>query len=100
MGVGDKVDMRFSASPDLLAVALAMEIEGSSIMTFMRFADGYGHPGSFPAGYDWSGIRDSTPKAVERMFSMAKRILSPHRAKLVEMGLPGKLVKDITEDMK
>ena len=31
-------------------------------------SDGYGTPGFMPAqGYDWSGIRDSSPEAVERM---------------------------------
>jgi hypothetical protein len=31
-------------------------------------SDGYGAPGALPAqGYDWSGIRDSTPAAIERM---------------------------------
>lgn len=30
--------------------------------------DGYGEPGYMPAqGYDWSGIRDSSPAAIARM---------------------------------
>jgi hypothetical protein len=97
MGFGEKVDVKFSASPDLMAVSLAMELDGSSITLFMRLADGYGTPGYFPGGYDWSGIRDSTPAAIERMFIAAKKILNPHKGQLVEMGLPGKLVKDLTE---
>jgi hypothetical protein len=33
-------------------------------------SNGYGEPGRIPAqGYDWSGIRDSTPTAVERMYA-------------------------------
>lgn len=31
-------------------------------------ADGYGAPGTIPPqGYDWSGVRDSTPAATRRM---------------------------------
>jgi hypothetical protein len=31
-------------------------------------ADGYGEPGTIPPqGYDWSGVRDSTPAATRRM---------------------------------
>jgi len=34
-------------------------------------SDGYGSPGFVPVqGYDWSGIRDSTPGAIERMFAV------------------------------
>lgn len=33
-------------------------------------ADGYGAPGTIPEqGYDWSGVRDSSPAAVARMFA-------------------------------
>jgi hypothetical protein len=95
-GQGDKIDKAFSASPNLLAVELALEIDGGSITTFMRFADGYGTAGYFPMGYDWSGIRDSTPGARSRMFAEAKKILAPHGARLLAMGLPEQLVKDIT----
>lgn len=35
-------------------------------------SDGYGAQGYIPAqGYDWSGIRDSTPRAVEQMYELA-----------------------------
>ena len=33
-------------------------------------SDGYGERGLVPdQGYDWSGIRDSSPAAIERMFA-------------------------------
>lgn len=33
--------------------------------------DGYGIVGYIPSqGYDWSGIRDSTPEAVRRMYAL------------------------------
>lgn len=32
-------------------------------------ADGYGAPGTIPAqGYDWSGVRDSSPAAVRAIY--------------------------------
>lgn len=35
-------------------------------------SNGYGAPGTVPSqGYDWSGIRDSTPSAIERMYAIA-----------------------------
>lgn len=34
-------------------------------------ADGYGEPGLIPEqGYDWSGVRDSTPAAVRAMHAL------------------------------
>jgi hypothetical protein len=40
-------------------------------------SDGYGEPGLIPPqGYDWSGIRDSSPAAIERMFDVVKRALA------------------------
>ena len=36
--------------------------------------DGYGEPGYTPdQGWDWSGIRDSTPEAKTRMLAVARR---------------------------
>lgn len=36
-------------------------------------ADGYGEPGTIPPqGYDWSGVRDSTPAARRRMAAALK----------------------------
>jgi hypothetical protein len=32
-------------------------------------SDGYGEPGYIPVqGYDWSGIRDSSPAAIDAMY--------------------------------
>lgn len=37
-------------------------------------SDGYGERGYVPVqGYDWSGIRDSSVRAVERMYLIATR---------------------------
>jgi hypothetical protein len=36
-------------------------------------SDGYGEPGYIPEqGYDWSGIRDSTPEAISAMAEVAR----------------------------
>lgn len=39
--------------------------------------DGYGAPGTTPAqGWDWSGIRDSSPEAIARMYDIATEFIS------------------------
>jgi hypothetical protein len=88
--------MRFEAYEDLLAVELAMDLEPKSIHKFMMHADGYGEPGYFPGGYDWSGIRDSTPRARRKMFAEARQVLVTHKAELASSGLPSKLVHVLT----
>lgn len=36
--------------------------------------DGYGEPGTMPSqGYDWSGIRDSSPAAIAAMYEAVVR---------------------------
>lgn len=38
--------------------------------------DGYGEPGFWPPqGWDWSGIRDSSEKAIDAMYEVAGRFL-------------------------
>ena len=83
---------KFSACIELMAISLAMEVLPRSISTFMSFADGYGEPGCFPGGYDWSGIRDSSKPAVKKMFFAARHILDNHKPVLFKMGLPKNLV--------
>jgi hypothetical protein len=37
-------------------------------------SDGYGEPGFVPPqGYDWSGVRDSSPASIERMYQALLR---------------------------
>jgi hypothetical protein len=93
----EKDPVLFSSSPSLMAIRLAMDFEPKSITKFMSIADGYGEPGLFPGGYDWSGIRDSSPTAVTSMFGTAKRILKNYRANLTEMGLPPLVVDALTK---
>jgi len=46
-----------------------------------QIQDGYGEPGYIPVrGWDWSGIRDSTPEAKKRIACQVRRIL--HREKI------------------
>lgn len=98
MGFEGPIDCLFSAHPTLLAVSLAMELVPRSVSQLMRLADGYGAPGFFPGGYDWSGFRDSTEDAKDKMFDVATRLLTPHKERLIAMGLPESLVKDITHN--
>lgn len=44
----------------------------ATMRAIWAWADAYGEPGALPPqGYDWSGIRDSTPVAIERMWEVA-----------------------------
>jgi hypothetical protein len=67
--------IRFEASKSLFLVDLAMEFVPKSLRYFMNLADGYGFPGYFPGGYDWSGIRDSSKDALAKMQEVAIGIL-------------------------
>lgn len=41
------------------------------MMCLWQYSDGYGAAGFVPdQGYDWSGIRDSSPAAVEAMYQV------------------------------
>jgi hypothetical protein len=95
MGVSQNMYL-FSASVNLLAVSLAMEIVPQSITQFMNLADGYGEAGLFPSGYDWSGIRDSSDMSKTLMSELAQTVLAPHTKRLAVMGLPAALVADLT----
>jgi hypothetical protein len=45
-------------------------------------SDGYGEPGYIPCqGYDWSGIRDSSPEAIDAMHAVALRIIKRMKVK-------------------
>lgn len=51
-------------------------------------SDGYGEQGYIPCqGYDWSGIRDSSPEAWARMFAVAVKYL-PENEFRERLGLP------------
>lgn len=65
--------VRFSAGFPLFLIREAWGLGCS----FEREADGYG-PGRGTHG-DWSGIRDSSPEAVERMLEKALNFIFPPR---------------------
>jgi hypothetical protein len=92
--------LNFSADIHLFSVSLAIELEPKSLRTFMKLADGYGSPGYFPGGYDWSGIRDSTPEAHIDMDTKARAILSEYRLNLEKAGLPKRLVSHLCSQEK
>ena len=99
LGVADEAKYNFSACLTLFAISLAMDLSGGhSIGRFMSLADGYGAPGYFPGGYDWSGFRDSSPAAIAKMFELAKETLRDKVAKLAEIGLPADLIAAVTVD--
>lgn len=54
-------------------ISIERDPSAENLVAIMREADGYGEPGFFPAGYDWSGIRDSTVESVEAMYAVTQR---------------------------
>jgi hypothetical protein len=85
--------VRFSSSPNLFLVTLAMDLKPDTLHQFMAMADGYGQRGFFPDGYDWSGIRDSSQEARVEMGNLARRMLMRHAdPKFLAMGLPQEMI--------
>lgn len=55
--------------PMLRAIHQAVYVEGRFLVETWDLQDGYGEPGvEPPQGWDWSGIRDSSPAAMARMY--------------------------------
>lgn len=54
-------------------ISIERDPTGQNLIRIMQLADGYGEPGFFPGGYDWSGIRDSSQEAVEDMYAATLR---------------------------
>jgi len=61
-----EVTLEFSARPDLLIIKLAW----NGGCNFEDLADGFGS-GLGTMGGDWSGIRDSSPEAINAMLAKA-----------------------------
>jgi len=96
MGNGKEPDVCFSASVRLLAIELAMQFKPACLTRIWALQDGYGEPGFWPAqGYDWSGIRDSTDAAKNRMFAVAREVLRDYHTQMLLIGLPTNLVRRI-----
>lgn len=52
------------------------DLEMGTAQRLYAKSDGYGAQGYVPVqGYDWSGIRDSSPKAIEDMYQVAVQAL-------------------------
>jgi hypothetical protein len=68
---------KFIANRTLLHISLAMEKSPKAMNEIWALQDGYGRAGYTPVqGYDWSGIRDSSPEAHKAMYEVAKKWLS------------------------
>lgn len=68
---------RFMGCVSLMKISEAMDVDGSTVVRFWHMQDGlYGCP-----HYDWSGIRDSSPEAVERMVKFADKWAKEHNHK-------------------
>lgn len=96
LGLGGEPTCKFVGKLQLFAIDLAMMLEGN-LGAFMKLADGYGAPGFFPSGYDWSGIRDSSDLAKGKMFVLAVLTLDSHFDKLAAIGIPAELAAAMTE---
>ena len=64
------IDCDFCITRPMLAIIKEAYDEGGALKVLIySLQDGYGEPGFIPEqGYDWSGVRDSTPKAVQEMY--------------------------------
>lgn len=64
---------KFSASRSLLHIQLAIEKYPILDKKIWAMQDGYGIAGYTPAqGWDWSGIRDSKPETISKMYQLAR----------------------------
>ena len=60
-----------AVGPMLRAIHQAVYVEGKFLEETWALQDGYGEPGVIPdQGWDWSGIRDSSPAAIKRMYDV------------------------------
>lgn len=83
---GGKSWHRFSAWLPLLRIDMAMA-NARAFDAIWALQDGYGEAGYEPAqGYDWSGIRDSSPEAVAAMERVAKQYV-PDEVLFTRLGL-------------
>lgn len=58
-----------AVGPMFKVVAQAVWVDGEFLDETWELQDGYGEPGYTPdQGWDWSGIRDSSPAAIARMY--------------------------------
>ncbi|MGO8750607.1 MAG: hypothetical protein ACLQNE_32055 [Thermoguttaceae bacterium] len=58
---------------------LKPEVEEEVLVAVWEKQDGYGVPGfNPPQGWDFSGIRDSTPRAKRNMAKAVRRVLKKH----------------------
>ena len=74
---------RFEARLDLLWISEACDRVEGFLPRVYQLQDGYGQPGLVPPqGYDWSGIRDSTPATITLMFAEAVKALPAFWAEL------------------
>ncbi len=68
--------MNFTGRLDLMWIKEAVDTVPGFVVAVWAVQDGYGNPGVTPTqGYDWSGIRDSSPAAVRTMAEMARAAL-------------------------
>lgn len=77
----------FAATMSLHHIHVACMDSDEAAERIWEHQDGYGSPGYYPAqGWDWSGIRDSSPNAIATMWSIAREYVSDAEI-LSELGL-------------
>ena len=77
--------VNFSGVLSLMKIGACMEElpnTAACMFQFMKLADGYGSPGFFPSGYDWSGIRDSSVEATKLMEVLADVLWAQYKMSL------------------
>jgi hypothetical protein len=65
-------------NPMLKLIHRVVYLEGRYLNETWALQDGYGEPGYVPdQGWDWSGIRDSSPAATKRMYDFIREQEGP-----------------------
>lgn len=97
--------IRFSGDERLMKIGLAYDSDDHGIgLELYSLQDGYGQKGFVPCqGYDWSGIRDSSEKAIAEMLAVAERwakenqVKWPWRAESAAFSKPPELLNLLKE---
>ena len=64
---------------------LPADVEGAAMRATWLAQDGYGITGHTPIqGWDWSGIRDSSPEAMKDMAAAIRKVLAKHNISVLQ----------------
>lgn len=93
---GSSTAVPFESSLRMMWIDIASDTDAADDIWDLQ--DGYGEPGYTPEqGWDWSGIRDSTPEAKTRMLAVARRAVPAEQLARI-LGCPAADIDRIAND--